>query len=113
MAEQFRIDPDGVRQATAGLASVTSDLMAALGALNGTLDQYEGCWGDDEIGKKFAGGYKGDSEGARQTLGQLTEGLGETVTGVNKTVDEFVGLDEDNAKAFDQQLGEEMRKAGG
>ncbi|MFC3456278.1 hypothetical protein, partial [Amycolatopsis speibonae] len=84
-------------------------LRDALVALNGVLDQYEGCWGDDEIGKQFEKGYKADADGSRVALGDMHEGVDKTVASVDKAVTEFVGLDEDNAKAFDHLLGESVR----
>ena len=113
MAEAFRLDADGVRRAMDGLGLVNGELGDALGELNGVLDRCEGCWGGDEAGKQFEKGYKADADGARVAVGDVHEGVGRTVEGVDKAVSEFVGLDEDNARLFDRRLGESVRGSAG
>lgn len=101
MAEEFYLDPDLYRQATRQLEEAGKKLEAAQKRLAGTLDQYEGCWGDDEIGKAFQKGYYDNAEKLVDGLGKAATGLVESASVARQNAEDFMKLDQDEAQRID------------
>ncbi|EME54940.1 WXG100 family type VII secretion target [Amycolatopsis decaplanina] len=110
MAEEFRLDTTGMREMVARLRSGNADFAAAVSALNQTLNRYDGCWGDDKAGRKFAEGYVKNANDVREGLGELSNGVVDLSDGVTTTVTDFGDLDEANAKTFDHRLAEALQQ---
>ncbi|WP_410604745.1 hypothetical protein [Amycolatopsis sp. lyj-90] len=110
MADKFKLDPSGVQDMLNKLKSDNEDFVAAVKKLGATLDRYEGCWGDDKAGKKFAEGYVGNANSTREAQKNAGESVEDTVDGVGSAVEEFKDLDESNAKLFDVDLADWMRE---
>jgi uncharacterized protein YukE len=110
MADQFRLDPTAVREMVQKLGTASSDFSEAVAKLEHTLDRYDGCWGDDKAGKKFAQGYVENARQVRQGLHDLPKNVHELGEGITSTVTEFQGLDQDNAKQYDHQLAESVHQ---
>ncbi|WP_410586385.1 WXG100 family type VII secretion target [Amycolatopsis sp. lyj-23] len=110
MADKFRLDPAGTRDEMAKLDGSIKDFSDALGPLSATLQRYDGCWGGDKAGKKFAEGYVENAKHLGESLSGVAHGTHDLADGIRATVDEFQGLDEDNSKVFDHQLAEAIKQ---
>ncbi|WIX98210.1 hypothetical protein QRX60_29545 [Amycolatopsis mongoliensis] len=113
MTGEFRLDPAGMREMLNKLGAKGGDLSAALTQLNIALDRYDGCWGEDKAGKKFAEGYVDNGNGTRDALKEVPTSVSDATEGIKSAIAQFQGLDEDNAKLFDQQLADSMQQQEG
>jgi hypothetical protein len=102
MAEDFYLDPHGLKRATTDLRSSGNDLSHEFAKLAGVLADNDECWGTDDIGKAFAKNYV-------QSAGQLSEGAEITATNMVSTADTadeystiFQGLDHESAEELDR-----------
>ncbi|KFU75674.1 Uncharacterized conserved protein YukE [Amycolatopsis lurida] len=110
MTDEFRLDPDGMRDVIKRLGASGDDFAAALTNLTAAMDRYDGCWGEDKAGEKFAESYVENADGTRDTLKDLPSSMRDAAKGIHDAMVQFQGLDEDNAKLFDQQLAESMQQ---
>ncbi|MEV7043712.1 hypothetical protein [Amycolatopsis sp. NPDC051061] len=110
MTEKFRLDQGAMQTMLIKLGVAGDDLAGALTSLNGAMERYEGCWGEDKTGKKFAEGYVESASGTRDTLGQVPTSMHDAAEGIKAAISQFTTLDEDNAALFDQQLAESMQQ---
>ncbi|ALG10355.1 hypothetical protein [Kibdelosporangium phytohabitans] len=101
MADDFFLDLDKFRAFSRSLGDAGFDLQDAHQKLAGVLDQYKGCWGDDEIGKGFQKNYYGDSESLQKGAGAAGTGIVETARGSLKAAKNLAELDEDAARKLD------------
>ncbi|MEV7043868.1 hypothetical protein [Amycolatopsis sp. NPDC051061] len=108
MADRFRLDPAAVQDMVTKLGTASSGFSEAVAELERTLDRYDGCWGDDKAGKKFAEGYVENARQVRDGLRDVPGSVDKLTEGITFTVGEFQGLDEDNAKQYDHQIAESM-----
>lgn len=110
MTGQFRLDPAGMQEMLKNLGASGDDLTAALTALKTAVDRYDGCWGEDKSGKKFAEGYTDSATGTLDTLKEVPGSVSDAVEGINSAITQFEALDQDNAKLFDHQLADSMQE---
>ncbi|MFE5567895.1 WXG100 family type VII secretion target [Amycolatopsis japonica] len=110
MADKFRLDPVAMREMVARMRFENNEFTDAVRKLNDTMTRYDGCWGQDKTGKKFAEGYVKNANDVQKGLVDVYKGVDDLSDGVIETVDEFRGLDELNANEFDHQLGEDLRQ---
>jgi uncharacterized protein YukE len=110
MADQFRLDPGAVHDMVTKLGTANSDFAQAVTNLESILNRYDGCWGADKAGKKFAEGYVENARQVREGLHSLPGNVRTLAEGISATVGEFHDLDQANAKQFDHQLAESMRQ---
>ena len=106
MAENFRLDPTGVAAGTKRLNAAGERLNTAVTALNVVLDDHEGCWGTDDIGKGFAQKYVQPATDVRKYSGEAGTGLVTTGKDLDKAAETFRTLDHDRAQQLDQSLPE-------
>ena len=110
MAEEFRLDSAGMQDMLGRLKFDNADFSAGMDNLNRVLERFDGCWGNDKAGQMIAKGYVPNAKDVQKGVNDLSTGVGEMSDGVSGTVNDFRDLDEDNARAFDSQLGEAIRE---
>jgi hypothetical protein len=108
VADRFELDENaavaaGRRARTAGLR-----LREAHRELVAVLDDHDGCWGDDDIGKAFANKYVQTADGTRENTKILATNLVDTGDYIVDAAREFAGVDEDNARRFDRILADNV-----
>jgi uncharacterized protein YukE len=110
MVDKFRMDYSGMRDVLGKLDSANVTFSAALNTLSSTLESFDGCWGDDKAGKKFEEGYKGNADEVQGTMRDVSGQLNDSVGNIDSAIGEFQGLDEENAKLYDEQLGDSLEE---
>ena len=73
--EVLQVQPDELRSACAGYDTLGDTLEAALCTLAGALRAEGSCWGGDEPGRTFAGGYTHHASAAADAFGHLAQAL--------------------------------------
>lgn len=73
--EVLQVRPDELRSACAGYDTLGDTLGTALSTLGGALGAEGSCWGGDEPGQTFAGGYTHHASAAADALGQVAQAL--------------------------------------
>jgi hypothetical protein len=101
MAEAFYMDPDGVRHAVSQIHAVGAFLDRSLLHLNGVLDEHDGCWGEDSIGKGFSDNYVKPATETRGYGRKLTDGVVKLGEEVDDTEGTFEGVDSETAQDMD------------
>lgn len=110
MADKFRLDQAGVEAMLRRLGSAGDDFKESVTNLGEAMDRYEGCWGEDKAGKKFAGSYVENATEVKSNFDDVPGNLEDAGEGIRHASGEFKGLDEENAKRFDQQLADSMQQ---
>ena len=94
MSEITRVEIPEVHGAGARLDVIADQLESAVHALKRRLEVVDGCWGDDEAGKKFAEGYLPKAEEALEN-GKLTpESMAIVAENLHMIATEFEKLDQ-------------------
>jgi hypothetical protein len=94
MSEITRVDIPQVNGASTRLDVIADQLEEAVHALKRRLEAVDGCWGDDEAGKKFAEGYLPKAEEALKN-GKLTpESMATVAENLRMITTEFAKLDQ-------------------
>ena len=97
MGATTEIDVPGTQRVADRVESAAETYSAALTALHSVLDQHDGCWSDDEMGKAFAKNYV---DTAKQALddGKTAADTGTTMaTDLRTAATQLSNQDEDNA----------------
>ncbi|WP_143517406.1 hypothetical protein [Pseudonocardia sp. MH-G8] len=101
MADRFELDENdavaaGERAQTAGrrLLDAHRDLVTV-------LNDREGCWGDDDIGKAFANKYVQVADGTRENTNVLATNFSDAGTYIVDVAGELADVDEGNARRID------------
>ncbi|WP_156753225.1 WXG100 family type VII secretion target [Actinokineospora pegani] len=102
MAEEFRLDPDGLAAGTRKLDAAGTRLTSAVAALNVVLDDHDGCWGTDDIGKAFATNYVQPATDVRTYGADAGTGLVLTAEGLDEASEVFQSVDHDHAARIDR-----------
>ncbi|GAB3746628.1 hypothetical protein GCM10027598_85100 [Amycolatopsis oliviviridis] len=108
MADQFRLDPEALERVNGDLAAATARFKEALRELGGKLAEHYGCWGEDEAGKAFAKNYVQTAQETNSGAHQTADGVESTCGSLRDASKQFVGLDEENARALDKSMGEQF-----
>lgn len=103
MAENFRLDPDGLARGTRDARGAGQRLGDAFKRLTEVTDAHDGCWGDDDIGKAFAKNYVGPSADNRKYSQDSVQAFGKYADDGDQASTAFQGVDQQNAQAMDQQ----------
>ncbi|WP_258346229.1 WXG100 family type VII secretion target [Saccharopolyspora gregorii] len=98
MADDFYLDPDGMRDANQRIKTAHDEMSAAFDELNAELAELYGCWGNDDVGKAFEGNYKEPAENIKKGSQGILDGVNELTGMLDETVDEFVAVDEQNRR---------------
>jgi hypothetical protein len=106
--EHFYLDSAAVRQRAGDNRTSSEALDAAFRNLTTVLDDHDGCWGTDDIGKNFAEGYVDSANETRGYAGDAVEGLDGWSTGVESAVEGLTNLDADNAEAVDHEIANQL-----
>ncbi|WP_033341691.1 WXG100 family type VII secretion target [Catenuloplanes japonicus] len=94
MSEITRVQIPEVNGASTRLDVISDQLETAVHQLKRRLEAVEGCWGDDEAGKKFAEGYLPKAQEALEN-GKLTpESLATVAENLRMITTEFAKLDQ-------------------
>ena len=100
MADQFKLDPAeieaGIRQLI-NLGKVHDD---ALTAWRNTLRQYDGCWGNDEMGKSFGENFTKSEQEVDKNVDGAQGWFTESGTVLKQLQTDFEDGDTDNAAAI-------------
>lgn len=102
MADNFFLDGTEFEGVTDDLRSTGSDLKADQLLLSNTLVRYNGCWGDDEIGKAFEKNYWGNAEEIRLGTATAGDGIIGTADGAKQSAENLLSVDEATAKWMDE-----------
>ena len=101
MVEKFRLDSQGVTSATGKLTAANDRLSEAFGKLDAVLQQHDGCWGTDDIGKAFDGGYAKPAAQVTTSIKTATDNTGKTGKNLNQEVTGFEAMDYEAASRID------------
>jgi hypothetical protein len=104
MAENFRLDPHALSTANGDFKVVGDTLGDAFHVLTGVLDDHDGCWGSDDIGKAFEKNYKEPAKEVRGYAGDAIEGMVDLHEGVDESKETFESVDYENAKKIDASV---------
>lgn len=107
MGESFRLDPDGLAAANGEFLVVGDKLGDAFDNLVLVLDDHDGCWGEDDIGKAFAKNYVQPSGEVREASKNAVEGIHELHDGVDESSETFQSVDEESAIQIDNSVTEQ------
>lgn len=94
MGEITRVDIPVVNGASARLDVIADQLESAVHSLKRQLEARNGCWGDDEFGKKFAQGYLPKAEDTLKNSDLTTESLATVAENLRMITTEFAKLDQ-------------------
>jgi hypothetical protein len=108
VAERFELDEDAAKDAGDRAGSAGQRLRDAHRELVAVLDDRDGCWGDDDIGKAFANSYVEFADGTRDNTKMIATNLADTGKYVVSVVDEFVDADADNAREIDRVYADDI-----
>ncbi|GHF44857.1 uncharacterized protein YukE [Amycolatopsis bartoniae] len=106
MAENFRLDPAALEEATRRLGSLGDRITTAYHELAGVLDEHDGCWGEDDIGKAFAQNYVPNAKQVREGAEQAGPGVIELRNDIDDASKTFQSVDEDEARRIDASTGQ-------
>jgi hypothetical protein len=98
MPDLLAVDPDALRAAVPDLVAVAEVLDTALVRLRAALDEEGACWGRDEIGRAFDGGYEPVAGPARAAYGEVAGALRD-LGGALLTIVESVQAADERARA--------------
>jgi len=105
MADEFYLDPVGLAQATSRLRASGDRLNSAFSKLTETLDQHDGCWGTDDIGKGFANKYVKPAADSTSGSREVIDSIGQLTGDLDKSSAEFQSVDHDSAVEMDKSTG--------
>ncbi|MBW4716078.1 WXG100 family type VII secretion target [Saccharothrix obliqua] len=97
MTGGFQVDVPGLRRGGARFSGAGDALDGVLRQLDSALRAEGRCWGDDESGQAFAGGYVPASTATLDAFRRLAGALQDIRTGVDRSADTYEGVDRDNA----------------
>jgi uncharacterized protein YukE len=106
MTDNFRLVPDQATEATKKLAELGEALRSSFQTLTGVLDQHDGCWGEDDIGKSFEQNYVPHAEEARKNAGQTTTAIVGLADATSQAVETFQEVDYESARQIDASTGQ-------
>ncbi|NLU81064.1 hypothetical protein HCA58_22500 [Micromonospora sp. HNM0581] len=102
MADETRIDPDGLRPLLRRVGEIGESLAVAANAVTGIRAEVPQPWGDDKNGKNFADNNEEKANGVLTGLQDQIPIIREFVDVGLDSVDNFVALDEANAHGLDR-----------
>ncbi|WP_125737316.1 hypothetical protein [Amycolatopsis sp. WAC 04197] len=108
MADRFQLDPEALERVNGDLAAATARFKEALRDLGGKLAEHYGCWGEDEAGKAFAKNYVPMAQETNAGAHSTADGVDSTCGSLRDASNQFVGLDEEAARALDRSMGEQF-----
>ncbi|PRY43327.1 WXG100 family type VII secretion target [Umezawaea tangerina] len=99
----FEVDPTALRSASPKFSSTGDKLADAWDALRSVMDAEGTCWGNDEVGQKFAQGYTPAADTARQAFPGIAEAIQNIRTELDDTATTWEQSDLGNARSFGAQ----------
>jgi hypothetical protein len=102
VADRFELDESDAHAAGNRAETAGERLLAAHRELVAVLNDREGCWGDDDIGKAFAKNYVGMADGTRENTEILGTNLSDVGEGIRVIASDLADVDEDNARRIDE-----------
>ncbi|WP_033288613.1 hypothetical protein [Amycolatopsis jejuensis] len=103
MADDFYLDPAAYRNVTRQLSEIGEDLGSSYRRLARVLDDNEGSWGYDEIGKNFQEGYYKKATEYRDGYSKGEVNITKSATVSQKNADNLAKLDDDSARKLDSE----------
>lgn len=94
MSEITEVDIPAVNNSSDRLKSIAADLGTALSNLQHRLEAVDGCWGDDEGGKKFAANYVPQADAVLEGSKLSHDGMKTVAENLRFVATEFGRLDE-------------------
>ncbi|MDR7274273.1 hypothetical protein [Catenuloplanes atrovinosus] len=94
MSEITRVEIPVVNGSSRELDGIADQLETALISLKRRLEAVDGCWGDDEAGKKFAQSYIPKAEATLESSQLSHEALSTVAENLRFITTEFAKLDE-------------------
>jgi len=101
MSDGFYLDPDGLASATKKINDAATALGGKLVKLKGVLDQHDGCWGTDDIGKAFAQNYQGGADNLKEGSDNASQNMGSLAENLDGSAKDLEAVDEEQAAAMD------------
>ncbi|MFD4404327.1 hypothetical protein ACFWPH_16375 [Nocardia sp. NPDC058499] len=98
MSGELRLDLDDLRERGARLADIADRVQQTYAGLQYCLQQAEGSFGDDYMGRTFAEQFTPRAEQVVSTVRAMAEGMRSNATGIMSTANEFGALDNDAAR---------------
>jgi hypothetical protein len=99
--DRFELDEKAAEDAGHRAQEAGQRLREAHRALVAVLDDHDGCWGDDDVGKAFANKYVQKADATRENTKILATNLADTGDYIVDVAREFADVDEDNARRID------------
>jgi hypothetical protein len=106
MTENFRLVPEQATAAANDLNDLGERLRRSFGTLIGVLDEHDGCWGEDDIGKAFEQNYVPHAKQARESARQAIAGIVDLAASTKQNIDIFQDLDYESARRIDASTGQ-------
>ncbi|MEU6558963.1 hypothetical protein [Nocardia nova] len=97
MSGELRLDLTGLRERAARLADIADRVQQTHAGLRGCLEQADGSWGDDHMGRAFAEQFTPHADQVVASVQAMVESLRSTASGIAGTANEFAAQDADNA----------------
>ncbi|MFI1464807.1 hypothetical protein [Nocardia carnea] len=97
MSGELRLDLDALRERGARLADIADRVQQTHAALQYSLQQAEGSFGDDYMGRTFAEQFTPRAEQVVSTVQAMAEGMRSNAAGIMSTANEFGAQDNDAA----------------
>ncbi len=101
MPDRFELDENEAVDAGHRAQKAGQRLREAHRALVAVLDDHDGCWGDDDIGKAFANKYVQVADGTRENTNVLATNFSDAGAYIVDVAGELADVDEGNARRID------------
>lgn len=100
MSGETYIDVPGVQQVADRAVAAATQFDNALNNLKATLEQHDGCWGNDNTGKSIENNYVPTANKAKDDAAGIAHGINTGTTTLQKVPTQFQNADGNNATQF-------------
>lgn len=101
MSGSVWVDPDHLRNQAPRLDELAERTAGILAALRAVIASEGACWGGDETGMAFAGGYLPGAEVGEESIGFAAAAMEQIGTVLLATADAFENTDRTSSAGFD------------
>ncbi|WP_128145584.1 hypothetical protein [Nocardia africana] len=112
MSGELRLDLAGLRERGARLAELADRVGQTHAGLRDCLEQAQGSWGDDYMGRQFAEQFTPHADQMLANVREMAKGLHSTAAGIIGVTDEFDAQDAGNAARLADAAGDAGPGAG-
>ncbi|MEN8651634.1 hypothetical protein ABCR94_13645 [Streptomyces sp. 21So2-11] len=99
------VDPDKLEKSSEDMAKVAEKIKLIRDDYLDKLTSYQGCWGDDEFGKKFAEKYLKGVDAAKMGVRELSDALSGSAESLKDAAKDFSKQQQEITDALGQHGG--------